>query len=393
MQVADRTVAWAVQHTSVMGEPKKKVPISEPAYLGRVFLSCVEESSDAIMLTDTRGEIIYVNPAWERLYGFTGEEALGSTPRLLRSGRHDGAFYRRMWQDILDPAKGFWKGEVINVGKSGVEIPVQLTISPFRNGLGSVQGYMSIGIDITEKKKLEAQILRQDRLASIGLLAAGLAHEIGTPLGVVRGRAEYLIASANLPTESRSSLEVIVTQIDRVSSLVYSLLNLAGKGGGTDARPVALAATLSDVSRLLRQRLLDSEIRLVFDVPPQAAVLAEPTRLQQVFLTLLMNAIHAIEARGPREKGAENCIRIGAAPHDDQWEISVEDTGSGITPENMAHLFKPFFTTKDVGMGTGLGLAIAHQIIHGWNGSIWAESPPGRGATFLFRLPRSTNQK
>lgn len=357
--------------------------------LARVFQACVEGSNDAIMLTDIRGVILYVNPAWERAYGYPRAEALGQTPRLLRSGQHDASFYAKMWVEILDPKKGSWHGEVINRAKDGREVPVHLTISPFRDDGGVIRGYMSIGVDIREKKELEAQVLRQDRLASIGLLASGLAHEIGTPLGVVRGRAEYLLADAPEGTPARRSLETIVSQIDRVSKLIYSLLNLARIGPSEITTPVSVAAILREVGELIHQKLHAGRIAFEICFGDEVVVKAEPGRLEQVFLNLCVNAVHAIEAAIQDGRATKHAIRASAKGVNDMWEISLDDTGCGISSENMNHLFKPFFTTKDVGCGTGLGLVITHQILQSWGGAIAVESREGTGTSFKVRLPKA----
>ena len=352
-----------------------------------VFYRCVEDSSDAIMLTDIKGMIRYVNKAWERIYGFSREEAMGNTPRLLRSGRHGKDFYSKMWIQILDPSQGYWKGEVVNRSKDGGEVTMLLTISPFRDEADRIRGYMSIAVDISERKKLEAQVLRQDRLASIGLLASGLAHEIGTPLGVIRGRAEFLQADA--PEAHKQSLEVIVNQIDRISKLIYSLLHLARSGHSETTTSVVVKTVLKEVQSLLAQTFRAHGIAFDIKFNGEVTVRAEKDRLEQVFLNLVMNSVQAIEMSKDAGKRGPHRIGISARTTENMWEICITDTGCGISEENMKHLFKPFFTTKDVGVGTGLGLVVINQILQSWGGSIWAESKEQAGAAFKILLPRA----
>jgi PAS domain S-box-containing protein len=354
---------------------------------GYVFQRCVEGSNDAVMLTDISARIFYVNGAWERLYGFSREEAIGQTPRLLRSGHHGPAFYEAMWRQILDYNRGYWQGEIVNLAKDGREVPVLVTISPFRNENGVLKGYMSFAVDMTERKKLEAQILRQDRLASIGLLASGLAHEIGTPLGVIRGRAEFLARGLSDETGDKASLGIIVAQIDRISKLIYALLNLSRVGPAEHTTRVSVAKAAEEVKCLVEQELEKNAIELRQEIPPELIVRAESDRLGQVFLNLVMNAIHAIAFAAAHGRTEGHYLRLSAAREDSEWEISVEDTGCGIPAENRMHLFKPFFTTKEVGSGTGLGLAITHQLVQSWGGKIWAEARPVHGTIFKIRLP------
>jgi PAS domain S-box-containing protein len=157
-----------------------------------VFYQCVESSNDAMMMTNPQGYLQYVNPAWCTIYGYDRHEVLGRNPRFLQSGHQDSAFYDKMWQAILDPEVGGWRGELINRTKHGDTIPVLLTITPIRNVEGELQGYLGIAVDISKQKELQLRLLQQDRLASIGLLAGGLIHQLGTPLTVARGRAMIL---------------------------------------------------------------------------------------------------------------------------------------------------------------------------------------------------------
>lgn len=354
-----------------------------------IFYRCVEDSNEAIMVTDRTGVLLYVNKAWQMIYQFTAEEAIGQTPRMLRSRHQGDSFYKDMWKQILDPKIGFWRGELTNLTKDGKEVPIILTITPYRDANGEVQGYMGIAIDMTEKKQLEAQVLQQDRLASVGLLASGLAHEIGTPLGVVRGRAEYLINLAKDDEKIKSGLNIIVTQIDRISKLIYTLLNLARPDREVRPRSVDLSKNIESVEALIHQELKQANIQWINNTPADAFVLAEPDRLTQVFLNLAMNAIHAIQTRIKKDSKTPRKITLSATLKEKVWEITLEDTGCGISKENMNNLFKPFFTTKAVGEGTGLGLAVILQIIQSWGGSISAESTEHKGTQFILQIPKA----
>ena len=289
-----------------------------------------------------------------------------------------------MWNEILNPAKGYWRGELNNLTKSGKSVTVLLTITPYKTG-DKIQGYMGLMVDITEKQSLEAQVLRQDRLASIGLLASGLAHEIGTPMGVIRGRAEYLHMQAN-DENTKKSLEIIISQIDRISKLMYSLLHLAKSGKAEEIRPIALFPAIVDALTLLNQNMIHFSIEVKNEVPENAQVLAEDDRLSQVLLNLFINATHAIEEAIQKQsrKGPHLLHLTLTKRSEGTTELKIKDTGAGIKPEHFDHLFKPFFTTKDVGIGTGLGLAITQQLMESWDGEIQVESKYGEGTTFIL---------
>lgn len=358
-----------------------------------VFFRCVEDCSEAIMITDSTGKLLYVNPAWCQIYGYSSQEALGSTPRLLHSGNQKSEFYERMWSEILNPKLGHWKGEVVNKSKDGTLIPVLLTITPVRDKSGSIVGHMGIALDISTQKQLEAKVLQQDRLASIGVLASGLAHEVGTPLGVVRGRAEFLMMQTDAKQNKtiESGLQTIITQIDRISRLISSLLRFSRANDDVRTQEIELTLVVEEVLNLIGQNLKANSIELRLEVPSGLRIHADTNRLQQVFLNLLVNAVQAIQkaVRDGSRRGHHISIRaeekrrsggLGVA-------ISITDTGCGIPPENMRKLFQPFFTTKDVGEGTGLGLAIVSKLIHEMRGEITVESAPNDGAKFTIFLP------
>jgi signal transduction histidine kinase len=314
---------------------------------------------------------------------------MGQTPRLLRSRHQDDEFYRNMWRTILDPERGYWKGELVNLSKDGREVPVLLSITPFRDDSGKLTGYMGIAIDLTDKKELEAEVLQQDRLASIGFLASGLAHEIGTPLGVIRGRAEYLGMRQDASQPIREGLEIITAQIDRISKLIYSLLHLARAEKSGTPHPVQLSRVAEDVMNLMSHPFKKEQIELEINLPPEAKALVEPDRLGQVLINLVVNALHAVQSAKAAGRPGPHKVAVGLRERAREWEISVSDTGTGMTEETKKHLFKPFFTTKEVGKGTGLGLSISHRIISSWGGSIQVDSAWGKGTTFRILLPKA----
>lgn len=367
----------------------------------QVFFRCVEDCFEPIMLTDRRGLMIYVNPAWTLTYGYSHEEAIGETPRLLRSEFQDETFYKKMWEQIVNPRIGFWRGEVVNRAKDGHLVPVLLTITPYREASGEISGYMGIAVDLTDQKRMEQQILRQDRLASIGMLAGGLAHEIGNPLGVIRGRAEMLMTqlqSQSVDEGTLKSFEVILRQIDRISGLIRSLLRVSSVPEEILLRETHLDSVVAEVSLLMIQNCRKANIELrTHDL--EFLVLTEPSHLQQILLNMVINATHAIEdqiAKGPSPLLANanethfidiSAKRQVAADGQKTIAISVRDSGCGIPPQNLSKLFQPFFTTKAAGVGTGMGLAVVSKLIEEMKGKVFAESEgAGYGATFTLVL-------
>ncbi|MEK7690193.1 MAG: ATP-binding protein [Bdellovibrionota bacterium] len=353
---------------------------------GNVFFRCVEDSSEAIMISDPAGILVYVNPAWERIYGYPRSEAVGKTPKILQSGLQPPEFYKKMWLEILDPQKGSWKGELINRARDGRLVPVLLTVTSIQGRQGGrAAGYMGMAVDMTPRKELEAKVHHQDRLASVGMLASGLAHEIGTPLGVIRGRAEILQMRAT-EESSRKNLDVIVSQIDRISKLIRSLLRISRGFGEVTLSEVNLRDSVEEILALVGQNLKVQQAAISVDVPNNLFAKADFERLSQVLLNLVMNSTHAIGQAIRAGRTKEHFLALRAFEKHGHVVLEVQDSGCGIAPEHMSRLFRPFFTTKEVGEGTGLGLTIVAQIVREMSGEIYVKSQLGVGTTFSIHL-------
>jgi signal transduction histidine kinase len=240
----------------------------------------------------------------------------------------------------------------------------------------------------------EAQILMQDRLASVGLLASSLAHEIGTPLGVIRGRAEIIETQLRDNPSIKKNVDVIISQIDRVSKLIRSLLNLARGDQMKSAGQVFLNEVVAEVIELMAHELRKHSIEIRNDLTQNTpiTVRADAEPLHQVLLNLVINSVHAIESAMKEGRTNEHFIRISIQDLDSAWSLNIEDTGCGISDKNLKNLFKPFFTTKDIGVGTGLGLATSYRIVESWRGSIQVKSVEGKGTEFQILLPKSKSK-
>lgn len=350
-----------------------------------IFFRCVEDSNEPIMITNKEGRIIYVNPAWTKSYEYSREEALGETPRLLRSVHQDADFYHRMWQRIKDPSIGYWKGELINRSKSGVEVPVLLSITPYKSpATGEISGYMAVALDLQEQKKLERQVQQQDRLATIGELTSGLAHEIGTPIGVIRGRSEMLLMEMQDHPQFQKPLDIIIKQIDRISSLISTLLRLSRKKDELILGSVLVKDCLHEVLELFDQKLKKARISVEVGLPDRLCIRADVERFEQVMINLLVNSIHAIEEKTRLNPDCEKRISVRGVQKGSRVELCFEDTGTGIPQDILDKVFLPFFTTKPTSKGTGLGLSIVSRLIEDMQGEIRVRSDQGQGTVFIL---------
>lgn len=240
--------------------------------------------------------------------------------------------------------------------------------------------------DVTEKIKSEGRLIQQDRLASIGIMASGLAHEIGTPLGIIRGRAEIISLSSAADGAIRSGAEMIMQQIDRVSALVKNLLKLARGEEGAALQQVHLNSFFLDIQDFLEHELSRANIDLEIYIEDSYEVEAVYTSLFQVFLNLFVNAIHAIQERQKATPG-RGLITVSAHKDPGYYVIKVADNGTGMNDEQIRRIFTPFYTTKEIGHGTGLGLATSYKLVQSWGGFFTVVSALGAGTTFELHLP------
>jgi signal transduction histidine kinase len=240
-----------------------------------------------------------------------------------------------------------------------------------------------------EKLRLERALRHSEKLAALGQLASRLAHEIGTPLNVIQGRAEQLLQRETLAEKDRAFIEVIVSQIERISGFIRQLLSLARR-----SEPQLRIVNLNDIVRRVwevlgeRNKEVEVSLELAEHVPP---VLGDPDQLQQVLLNLSVNALQAVGPAG-RVSLSTRLPQNGNPNGREVIEVVVADTGLGIDPNDLPHLFEPFFTTKGMRDGTGLGLAISREIVLNHQGEIRVESEFGKGARFIMTLPRASGQ-
>jgi signal transduction histidine kinase len=228
---------------------------------------------------------------------------------------------------------------------------------------------------------MQAQLIAQDRLSSIGELTSGIAHELNNPLSSVIGYSE-LILRRELPDDVKDDIKTISREAERASRIVDNLLTFA-RGQPEDKSLININETVKKTMELRsNEQRLNSIQTVMYLAPNPPNILGDDFRLRQVFLNIIINAeFFMLEAHG---KGT---LTIATEQKGDFFRVSFTDDGPGISEENIEHLFDPFFTTKEVGKGTGLGLSICHGIINEHDGRIWAESKPGEGATFVIELP------
>lgn len=341
------------------------------------YTRLVEAAEDAIACVDEEGNLTAVNRALERVSGKTREELIGRPfVELL-----DEAEWPAMWQAFVSALAGERERRTIRFTRpGGVRGYATLVSAPIIEA-GRVTGVLAMARDVTDERLLLEQAIRQDRMVAMGELVGGVAHEVNSPLTSILAYAQVLERGIG-GEDAAKALETISREAKRASRIVGKLLAF-GRQGQPERLPSDVNQALRDTIDLRRYALRMQEIKLsVALMPDPPLVLADPFQLQQVFINLLSNAEQAVS----HQPGDRN-ITVTSEVRGEMFVVTISDSGPGIAPEALPHIFNPFFTTKPRGAGTGLGLSISDGIIREHRGVLRARSEPGHGATFEVELP------
>jgi len=363
----------------------------------RLLGSAVQQSKESILITDAEldlpgPKILFVNPAFTKMTGYTAEEAIGKTPRILQGPRTDKAVLSRLRQNLKEGEA--FEGEAINYRKGGQEFDLEWQIAPFREVGGNITHFVAIQRDITERKLLETRLLQSQKLETVGKLAGGIAHEFNSILTAIIGQSELLLVE--LP--EGSPLTKNATEISRAATRAATLtrqLLAYGRKQILQPETLDLNVVLASMEGVFRH-LMGGDVQIqIVPFPGLKAVTADAGQIEQVIMNLAMNARDAMPNGGKLTLETANISfdseSIGRYPElktGDYVMLAVTDTGAGISEAVKARVFEPFFSTKGVGGGTGLGLSTCYGIIKQSGGHISVYSEAGRGATFKIYLPQ-----
>jgi PAS domain S-box-containing protein len=370
---------------TVMDITERKVAEQELRRQALIFESLCE----GVVVTDRAGRIIDWNASAEKMFGRGKAEALGQT---LFSLLHPGAEDKRTGEVLAALERdGRWTGEMDFKRADGTQSYCESVVAPLRDAEGRTIAHIMVHRDTTERRLLQTRLQMADRLASVGTLGAGVAHEINNPLA-------YMLVNLHLISEGMEKLrsspvadnveplhQVIretVEGAERIASIVRDLKTFARGQQEDRLGPVEVSKAV-ELACKMADNVIKHRARLVTQFEPVPSVQGNESRLCQVFLNLLLNAAHAIPEGDAKDHEIRVVIRESGAG---EVVVEVRDTGVGMAPEVQARIFDPFFTTKPVGEGTGLGLSICHGIIDSMGGRIAVESQPGKGSTFRVSL-------
>jgi len=361
----------------------------------RKLSTALEQSADLVMITDRQGVIEYVNPAFERTTGYSRAECIGQKPSILKSGQLQAETYRKMWSTILDG--GVFTDVFVNRRKDGSLYYEEKSITPLKNEQQEVTYFVSTGKDITDRvrteeraREHEAQIAHASRVSTAGELATALAHELNQPLAAIvnyaKGGIRRLRSGASQPDQLQSALDAIAQQGERSGEIIRRLRRFLSKRDlkylATDINQVVKEA-VQLASLDARQKRVRLETHLAQGLPP---VTGDSIQLEQVVVNLVRNSIDALT--GKTDGLVTVTTRLSASG---EVEVCVDDTGPGLPPGGVDHLFDAFFTTKAEGMG--MGLSISRSIITAHGGRLTASARQNGGAHFSFTLPTAPGEK
>lgn len=372
---------------------ERKEKDSEVLRLAKV----VNEAAESIVIAEPGGRIIYVNPAFEQMTGYTADEVLGKTTAIVKSGKHDRDFYNKLWNTI--ESGKIWRGRFTNRKKDGTLFEEDAVISSVRDNSGKIDNYIAVKRDVTLEVSLEAQLRHSQKMDALGRLAGGLAHDFTNMLVVIIGRAQIAKSKMDSAKDVQHDVDEIISAANRLSELTGQLLAFAHKAP-ISLRHMDLSKAVRGIEELLG-RTLPENIALTIHTSKEALkVEMDPSLIEQVLVHLAINAENAMP-NGGRLVIETDSIALSEVEsnqilqesddrkiqHGHFAVLTVSDTGIGISPDAISRIFDPFFTTQMGSKGSGLGLSTAYGIVRQHNGYTTVYSHPGHGSSFTVFIP------
>jgi PAS domain S-box-containing protein len=343
------------------------------------YLQLILDNSKAIIITtDKDGNIVEFNKEAQKLFEYSKEDVVGKSVLMLYQ---DPSQRLEMLKNANESNSGSWavkNREVRLKSKSGKVVYINISLSALTADDGSAIGTVGVGKDVSEQRMLQFKLLQSEKLAGIGILAAGIAHEINNPLAGILGMAEA-IRDENDPVLAKSYSEDIVQYAIAASTIVKELSSYSRQSRDESQSTVDLASAMEYSLKMAKHSASFTAIEVATNLNNNCYIFANEGELRQVFVNLVVNASHAMATGGVLTL---ECRRDG-----DFIVVKISDTGHGIPKENLNHIFEPFFTTKPEGSGTGLGLFVVYKIVTKYDGTIDIDSKEGTGTTFTMKFP------
>jgi PAS domain S-box-containing protein len=368
--------------------PKEDLVGEEIGASSLIFLNRLRTSIDAsaiVAVTDLAGKIKTVNERFCEISGYSREELLGQDHRILNSGYHPKEFFQEMWQTIQ--AGENWHGIICNRRKNGENYWVNSTIIPFKDSAGRIEEYFSIRFDFTQQKKLEDKMICSAKMSSLGEMAGNIVHEINNPLAIIQGKSRQILRSLENPTLDPTVIQrhaaAIEATSDRIVKIMQGIRAFSHDGLQSPMETEKVAIILKDMLSMSSARFASKGVELrCGEVPEDLLLFCRPVQICQVLLNLLNNSFDAIKETLP-------CwVAVDVVASGELIELSVTDSGNGISEDLGKKIFQPFFTTKATGQGTGLGLGIATSIVEAHGGTLKIDHRCAN-TRFVLLLPKA----
>jgi len=359
----------------------------------------VEHAGDAVLITNLKGDIEYINPAFSRITGYTPEEVIGKNPRILKSTAQNASAYADLWQTIT--AGKTWRGSMIERRKDGSFYPANMSIAPITDEHGDIINFVAVQHDASERQELEERMRETQKMEALGVLVGGIAHDFNNMLAGVIGN--LFVARRKLDADSPAINSIANAEqiAESATNMVKQLLAFSRKDG-VNIHPFSFTAFIRDAVKLA-QISVPENINLTFQCCDEPLMLrGDCTQLQQILMNLFNNARDALAEVNHQHKSIslvvekfepdKHFLQCFPAMQAAQFiHMSVTDNGCGIHADQVNKVMQPFFTTKSVGKGTGLGLSMVFGAVQAHGGVIDIKSEPSVGSTFHIYLPVDTS--
>ncbi|NTV45237.1 MAG: PAS domain S-box protein [Chlorobiales bacterium] len=358
-----------------------------------LFYTAIEQLPDIVIITNPLGVMEYVNPAFERITGYTREEALGKTPQFLSSPAENNRYSNAAIMNLVRTGDS-WSGRFVNRAKDGRLFYQDTTMAPVLGPNNTPLAYVGVGRDVTIEVKREASTRQSQKLEAIGSLAGGIAHDFNNILQGILGYTQLVYDGLEPNKKERRFLNEVLNAVDRAAGLIKQILTFS-RQAEQEPRPLLLHVIVKEALKLMRGTI-PSNIQILDDIDRHCGpILADPVQMHQVIMNLCTNAWHAMRETGGTmtislsevEVNNTTTYGLGRVKPGKAVMLSVQDTGYGMDEDTLQRIFEPYFTTKEKTGGTGLGLATVHGIVINHNGAISVQSAPGKGTIFQIYLP------
>lgn len=357
-----------------------------------LFRAALSATADGVVITDTEGNIKWVNPAYEELTGYSSNEVINRNPKILKSGKQNPSFYKDLWETII--AGKVWSGELWNRRKDGTIYLEEQSITPVVDEHGELSHFIAIKRDITQQHQLQEQLHQAKRIEAIGQLTAGVAHNFNNKLASILGFAELAVEDAE-----QYSNEELDDNLNEITIAAKSARDLVKQMMAFSLNELSELKS-GDVNLIIKQAVKlvsstsPSTIKVVMNLKDVPQIMLDPVCLHQMLMSMAVNATEAMSGNGELTFSSDvrqienlECSSCHNMISGEYVSISVKDTGKGILPDEQDKIFMPFYTSHQQDGGTGMGLSALHGMLHEMHGHVMVESIAGQYTNFILLLP------